>query len=219
MHPISVFITDDHPLAVTGLENMLLPYSQIKITGKFYSAGHLLDGLKEAQPDVLLLDILMPDKTGKEIVPEILDLYPLIKIIAVTSLDAPTHVKAMMRSGCAAYLLKYTNQEQLVEVIEKVHRGETFVEPSLQAKMMDNMLAYKKKQQKERSTQPKVPQLTRREKEILELLAKDYTNQEIADTLFLSIRTVECHRLNLLRKLDAKTPMGLLVTAIEMKLI
>lgn len=216
---ITVFITDDHPLAVTGLENMLLPFTNIKVTGKFHSATALLEELQHNRPDVLLLDILMPDRNGKEVAAIITKEYPEVNIIAVTSLDAPTHVKAMMKLGCSGYLLKNTDQASLVQAIETVYNGEKYIAPVLKEQMLGNMISYKKRQPRDGPTKVKVPHLTQREKEVLELLAKDYSNQEIADTLFLSIRTVENHRLNLLRKLDAKTPMGIIKSAIEMGLI
>lgn len=215
--PISIFITDDHPLAITGLYNMLLPYGNINVTGTFQTGQALLDALALSQPDILLLDILLPDLNGKELALMISKQYPGLKIIAITSLDAPTYVKAMMRHGCSGYLLKNTDQETLCEAIETVYRGQEYIEPTLKEQMMDNLFRYKK-EHKNPQLKVNVPRLTNREKDVLDLIVKEYSNQEIADQLYLSIRTVERHRFNLMRKFDAKSPIGLLKTAIEMGL-
>ncbi len=215
---INIFITDDHPLAIKGLENMLHPYPQFNITGTFYNSKMLLAGLKEQQPDIILLDILLPDAEGKDLAKLIIDQYRQIKIIAITSLDAPSHVKAMMRSGCSGYLLKNTDQESLVEAIETVYNGREYIEKSLREQMLDNMIRYKKKQDKS-NIHTKVPHLTQREREVLLLLVDEYSNQEIADQFHLSVRTVEGYRMNLMQKFEAKTLLSLFKTAIEMGIL
>lgn len=212
--PIKVFLLDDHPLAVTGLYNMLLPYKNIKVTGTYQTGQAMLEDLKKNQPDVLLLDILLSDSNGKVLAKEISRLYPAIKIIAITSLDAPAYVKAMMQNGCSGYLLKNIDQKTLVEAIETVYQGKEFIELSLKEQMVYNLI---KKGKENKSEQEKVigPRLTKREKDVLDLMVKEYSNQEIADKLYLSIRTVERHRFNLMQKFDAKSPIGLLKAAIE----
>lgn len=217
--PISIFITDDHPLAITGLMNMLLPYKHISVTGTFVSGAALLGGLQQAQPDILLLDILLPDTNGKELAQLITTTYPHIRIIAITSLDAPTHVKSMMRNGCKGFLLKNIDQSTLVEAIDTVYGGGEYIESSLKEQMLGNILNFRKRMETEGGERIKAPRLTNREKDVLDLIVKEYSNQEIADQLFLSIRTVERHRFNLMRKFDAKSPIGLLKSAIELGLV
>ncbi len=217
--PISIFITDDHPLAITGLMNMLLPYRHISVTGTFVSGDALLEGLKKEQPDILLLDILLPDINGKELAQLITTTYPDIRIIAITSLDAPTHVKSMMRNGCKGFLLKNIDQSTLVEAIDTVYKGGEYIESSLKEQMLGNILNFRKRMETEGSEKLKAPRLTNREKDVLDLIVKEYSNQEIADQLYLSIRTVERHRFNLMRKFDAKSPIGLLKSAIELGLV
>lgn len=215
---ITIFIIDDHPLAVAGLTNMLKPFDQFKITGKFCNSHSLLETLKVKQPDILLLDILMPDTNGRDLAELITKSYPSIRIITITSLDTPIQVKSMFKAGCMGYLLKDIDTDTLVEAIETVHAGTSrYIDATIKEKMMDNLLNFKKKQ--EENTNSAKIHLTRREKEVLELMAQERTNKEIADILYLSIRTVENHRLNLLRKLDVKTPIGIIKTAIDMGLI
>lgn len=206
--PITVAIVDDHPLATTGLRNMLETSKHLQVIQCFHSGQAALDGLQEIQPDVLLLDIQLPDIKGDELAGRLTRQWPSMKIIAITSLDAPTYIKAMMRNGCKGYLLKNTDVDTLILAIETVMEGREFLEPSLKEQMVQNILQYRK-------TDRKAPTLTRRENEVLQLIVAENTNQEIAEKLFLSLRTVEKHRFSLLHKLNAKNTAGLVKTAIE----
>lgn len=211
--PITVAITDDHPLAISGLQNMLATYENIVVQSTYETGTELLNGLKKMQPQILLLDVQLPDYKGQDLAAIVNKKYPQIKIIAITSLDAPIHVKAMMRHGCSGYILKNTRVKPLILAIEQVFAGETYIEPSLKEQMMHNILHYKK----QTSATPSC--LTQREQEILKLIVEENTNQEIADKLFLSLRTVENHRFSLLQKLDVKNSVGLVRVAIQLGLI
>ncbi len=216
MQPIKVFIVDDHPLAVAGIQNLLQPYSHIHINGTFHTAADLLSQLERECPDVLLLDILLPDKNGKELAAVLTLQYPGIKTIAITSLDSPAYVRAMIRNGCSGYLLKNTDPATLVTAIEKVSQGEEFIEPSLKQQMLDSFIHYRKREPQD---SPEQVHLTSREKDVLNLILSELNNNEIAEKLFLSVRTVERHRFNLMRKMEARSPLGLLKAAIEMGII
>lgn len=209
---INVVITDDHPLVIAGLTNMLRTTSHIRVLACYASGQALMEGLQTIQPDVILLDILMPGKKGTEIAAFITHTYPAVKILAVSSLDAPAYVKSMMRNGCKGYLLKNADQTTLIQAIEALYNGEEFIQPQLKEQMLHNMLHYKKQLPGE------APSLTRREKEILELIVKEYSNQQIADQLYISLRTVENHRFNLQQKLEVKNSIGLIKVAIQMGL-
>jgi DNA-binding NarL/FixJ family response regulator len=219
MKQINLFIVDDHSLVIAGIHNLLKPYEEeFRITGEFLTGRALLEGLKEATPDVLLLDVILPDINGKELALIVKKQYPALKIIALTSLDAPVHVKSMMRNGCDGYLLKNTSQEILCHAIRTVHQGGQYIEQNLEKQMLHSFLNFKNNQKQEiRNAQN--TKLTKREKEILSLIVKENSNQDIADMLCVSVRTIEFHRQNLQLKLDIKTPMGLLKAAIEMGLI
>ncbi len=212
---ITVFIIDEHPLAVAGITNLLSPYQHIRVTGSFHTVDALLDKLKTEQPDVLLLDILLPEKNGKDVALMLSGMYPDLKIIAVTSLDAPAYVRSMLRNGCSGYLLKNTDQVTLVTAIEKVFAGEEFIEETLKNQMLNNFIHARKTD----TTLPPKIHLTSREQEVLELILKELNNNEIAEKLFLSVRTVERHRFNLMRKMEAKSLLGLLKAAIELGFI
>src|SRR5690606_10773069 len=188
---ITVGIVDDHPLALEGLQNMLRTAPGIQVISTYASGSALMEGISSLQPDVLLLDILLPDKNGNEIAAIISKAYPKVKIIAITSLDAPVHLKNMIRQGCRGYLLKNTDKASLVDAIKQVHQGNEFIDPVLKEKLLNHVLHYQKLR-----TPAKTQELTQREKEILRLIVDELTSPEIADQLFLSLRTVETHRFN-----------------------
>ena len=210
---IRVAITDDHPLAINGLRNMLSNADNIVVLDCYETGQELLNGIKLRQPDILLLDIQLPDYKGNELAEMISKVYPWVKIIAISSLDAPIHVKMMMRSGCSGYVLKNTRVKALLHAIEQVHSGIDYIEQALKEQMMQHLLKYKK------LNTSKTPTLTQREKEILKLIVEENTNQEIAEKLFLSLRTVENHRFSLLQKLDVKNAIGLVKVAIQSGLV
>lgn len=214
---INISIADDHPMVISGLQNMLKAFPHIQVISAFTNGADLLQGLKTKQPDVLLLDILMPGMQGPEVAEIVTRSYPGIKILAITSLNAPVHIKSMMRHGCKGYLLKNTDQDILVKAIETVHRNEAFIESALKEQMLQNMLNFKAKNNP--APNGKVPALTRREKEVLQMIVQEYSNQEISEKLFLSVRTVENHRFNLQQKLEVKNTVGLVKIAIQMGLV
>lgn len=210
---IRTAILDNHPMAIHGVASMLQPYDHIDLTASYTSAKALLEGLTVTQPDVLLLDIMLPDSSGKEMAEIISTQWPAVRIIALTSLDAPSHVKSMMRRGCAGYLLKDTDARTLAHAIQQVYEGREFIEPAIKEQILQNVLKFKK------NSADTFPKLTQREKEILTLIVQEHTSQEIADKLFISLRTVETHRFSLLQKLDAKNMVALTKIAMQMGLV
>ncbi len=209
---ISVVIVDDHPLAITGLRNMLLDCEHIRIAGTYLTGAELLEGLKLQQPDVLLLDLQLRDTHGEELATIIRDTWPDVKILVITSLDAPIHIRKMLKRGCKGYLLKNTDIDTLIQAIEEVYKGNEYIEPALKEQMVQNLLHFRKPGQK-------APILTRREQEIVLLITEGLTSHEIAERLYLSLRTVEKYRFALMQKLDVNNTASLVKTAIEMGLI
>ncbi len=130
MH-IKLAITDDHPMIVNGLEKMLYYYKHIEIIATYNNGKALLEGLKKEQPDVLLLDIQLPDISGNELARIISKQYRDIKIIAMSSMDSTFHMKDMLQHGCLGYLTKTTDQETLKNAIEEVAQGNEFLEAML----------------------------------------------------------------------------------------
>lgn len=211
--PIKVAITDDHLIAINGIRTMLADFPEVEVTAFYTTGAALLEGLQKEQPDVLLLDILLPDQSGHELAPIVGRLYPDVRIVVITSLDAPAIVKSMLHHGCKGYLLKGADQATLFKAVQAAYNNEQFIEPSLKDMLLQNMLG----NQKRASNVPL--ELTRREKEVLQLIVAGDTTQEIADKLFISPRTAETHRLTLLKKLDVKNTAGLVRMAITLGLV
>jgi len=211
---IHITIVDDHPMLISGLTAILQPYGHIRIMDTFTTAPGLLEGLKQRLPDVLLLDLLLPGYPGKELVPVILEAYPELKILVLTSIDLPAMVHSMMRRGCLGYLLKGARPEMLIDAIESVHKGVKYIDPSLKEQWEQNLTSYQSQ-----ADPHGLPTLSHREKEVLRLIANEYTTKEIAEQLFISYRTAENHRCNLIQKLDVKNTAGLVRIAIQMGLI
>ena len=205
---INVSIVDDQVIILNGLQKILADAKQINVTSVFNNGDELLESLEKSRPDVLLLDIQMPGKSGIELAGIISKKYPVIKMIALTNVDVLTQMKQMLQKGCLGYLLKDVSPEILIKAIETVYEGEQFLHEEFKIQLLKSL------------TSPDSKQLvTRREKEILKLIVEEHTNQDIAGKLFLSLRTVENHRNNLLQKLNVKNTAGLVKIALQEGLI
>jgi Response regulator containing a CheY-like receiver domain and an HTH DNA-binding domain len=202
---ITIGIVDDHSLIVSGLMHMLADEPDYPILFTAYDGKHLMSELERQIPDILLLDIELPDGNGIDLCATILKEYPELNIIALTNHDEVVYVKKMMRSGAKGYLLKGTDKPNLISAIHAVHGGQQFIDRQIEQAILQQTISGKR---------PAAPtKLTKRESEILALIANEYSNQEIADKLFLSVRTVESHRHSLNQKLNIKNPAGLIKEA------
>jgi len=211
MNPIRVAIVDDHPLIRKGLYNMFQYLDNIQLTAAYADGCSLLEGLKEQQPDILLLDIHLPDHSGETLARLISRDYPAIGIIALTNLDNVYYIRSMFKAGARGYVLKTAPEEVLAEAIQKVYDGERFMEGGLRELVLQASLT---------DGVQRNPQLllTKREQEVLQLIASNLTSKEIAENLFLSKRTIDHHRNNLLLKLNVKNTAALIAKAIKLGL-
>lgn len=212
MIPITIGIADDHLLVIQGIKAMLSKKNHFSIVFAAENGESLLNNLEISLPDVLLLDIQLPDVSGLDLCHRVAKEYPSVKILVLTNMDESFYVKQMIRNGAAGYLLKNTDQLTMIEAIEEVMLGNQYLDKQIQKNLMDEMLLGKK-----RSAQQVV--LTKRELEILGLIAKEFTNHEIAESLFISLRTVQTHRLNISHKLNAKNMVSLVKEAYKRGLI
>lgn len=205
---IKLTIIDDHPLLIKGLQSMFSHHKDMEIIGIYQDGAGLLEGLKENQPDVLLLDIQMHGQMGDELAPVLRKLYPEVMVIALTNLEHRYYIRSMIQHGVKGYVLKSSDEEILLEAIRTVARGDSYFDPGIRVQVI-----------KAQKSNEQFPSLTRREKEILRLIASNYSSQDIADNLCLSKRTVENHRTHLLQKLDVKNSASLIRKAMEFGLI
>lgn len=208
---IKVSIADDHPIVLNGIRKILEDFHNIEVLGVFKGGKALLSGLRKQQPDVLLLDINMPDVQGDELARMITKSYPAVKILVLTNMDQAFFVHHLFKNGASGYLLKNAESETLSEAIKSVYLGIRYIDPALKQKMSQDAF--------DAQGAPTVPTLTRREQEILELIAEEYTSHEIAKKLFIALSTVENHRLNLFLKLGVKNAAGLVRKSVQLGLI
>lgn len=202
---ITIGIADDHTLVINGIIQMLRSEPRYEILFSAQNGSALLAALTQHQPDVLLLDIELPDNDGISLCGQIKEQYPQVPVIALTNHDEIVYVRKMIRSGANGYLLKGTGKEQLIQAMEAVLAGEQFIDRQIEQTILQQTISGRKAAVNVK--------LTNRELEILSFIAHEYSNQEIADRLFLSVRTVESHRHSLNQKLNIKTTAGLVKEA------
>ncbi len=208
---IRIAIADDHPMVINGVREMLANCNHIELTHTYLTGAALLAGLKQQVPDVLLLDFQLPDKTGDELAHTILKTIPDLPILTLTNFEHALYVNTMLNIGAKGYLLKNTDQDTLIRAIETVYAGQLFIASGMQEQLAAQNALPKRK------TAARFA-LTPREKDILKLIVDACSNQEIADRLNLSLRTVENYRLNLSLKLEAKNTASLIRKALELGL-
>ena len=209
---IKVSILDDHNMVLRGLESMLEDSELIKILATYSLGMELLNTISTQVPDVLLLDINLPDTNGIDLCKELSVKFPELSIIALSNHSEPGFIKNMLRNGAKGYLLKNTDKKELITAIEIVNDGNNYLPQSIQTILLNDSIGNP-------TSNTFIPKLTRREKEVLDLIAQENTNIEIAIALFISSKTVENHRSNLIQKLGVKNTAGLVRVAYERGLL
>lgn len=212
MDPINIAIIDDHRVVVDGLKGMLAKYPHIRIGLATQDARILMDYLSHHSVDVLLMDIQMPDVNGVELCKQIHRLAAPVAVMAFTSFDDSSYVKQLFRSGAKGYLLKNADADTIVQAIETLAGGGEFMDEMIKKILLQESISGQRRSIFE------IP-LTKREKEIVQLIADGLSNQEIADRLFIALRTVETHRLNINQKLGVKNSAGVIKEAIKRGMI
>lgn len=207
--PIRIFLADDHKILRESLELLLSQEEDFVVTGQAENGMNLETRFMKEQPDVLLMDISMPKRDGFDTARAVKKLFPEIKIIFLTMHKSEEMLADAFYSGCSGYVLKENAFEELAEAIRKVHRGEIYVSRELTPMMLAGFLAG------ERGG----GDLSVREREILKLLAEGYSNKEIADMLVISVKTVETHRANIMRKHNFKNITELVLYAVRNHII
>ncbi len=207
-----IAITDDHKMVLRGIESMLENTKEIQVVGAYNNANETIKNIDKDQPDILLLDINLPDINGIDLSKQLLKKYPDLKIIALTSHDDISFVKRMLKNGVHGYLLKNTDKIELLEAFKTVLSGELYLQKDIHKKTLNQTI-------KNTTDNRLKPNLTRREQDVLIAISEELTTQKISEKLFISPKTVETHRMNIMSKLGAKNSVGIIKIAIEKELL
>jgi len=210
---INVLIADDHAVFRDGIDSILEDIEDITVLAHAKDGREVMEQLKKYQPEVILMDITMGDTNGIDTTKLVKAQYPAIKILVLSMHLESSYVIKMLEAGAAGYLLKDAGKAEVISAIRVVAAGNTYYSQSISTVLVQHLTQPSTKKEKKG-----VP-LSKRELEVLRLIAEEYTNPEIAKELFISIRTVDTHRRNLLEKLQAKNTAGLVKYAIKHKII
>jgi DNA-binding NarL/FixJ family response regulator len=202
---IKVFITDDHYMVIEGIHSLLQHENEIELVGHAMNAASCLAYLEQQLPDIILMDISLPDKSGIDLCKEVKGKYPSVFVIGLSTFNQQSFIQKMMDNGASGYVLKNATQDELMEAITTVAKGKTFLSHEAAQSLRKKIAG--------------TPVLTTREKEVLELIAEGFTNNEIAQKLFISVSTVDTHRKNLLAKFEARNIAALIKAAMQFQLI
>ena len=207
-NPTKIFIVDDHQMIIEGLKSLLQNETNIQFVGSANSAEKCLQYFKNQTCHIILMDISLPDINGIELCKIITDKYPNVKVIALSTFNQGTYVRKMLESGANGYLLKNVSKIEIVKAITTVMKGNNYLTTEVEM-----ALRY------ENELQNNLPKLTKRENEVLNLIANGFTNSQISEKLFICVDTVDSHRKNLYLKLNVKNTAMLIKFANENNLI
>ncbi|MFN4198288.1 MAG: response regulator [Flavobacterium sp.] len=211
---INILIVDDHKMVREGFKLLLENHPKMGVPNFASSGKEAIEKISVLQPDIVLMDINMPELNGIDATKIIINKYPQTKIIALTMHKEISIVKLMLNNGAKGYLLKNAGLDELVEAIEAVISGKQYLDNSISESFFNSLT-----NSKNETNSDFIPKFSRREKEILQLIANEFTTQEIAEKLCISFGTVETHRRNMLIKSGARNTVGLVKIAIELDLI
>lgn len=207
---IKIVVADDHEMVRIGVCAYLNAQPDMEVIAEATNGAEAVEQALLYRPDCILMDYVMPEKNGAEAAAEILSIWPSARIMMVTSFLDDDKVYPALEAGVISYILKTSNAKQIADAIRQTVNGQSVVEPEVTQKMMQRM---------RRGAEPALhEQLTEREIEVLELLCKGRTNQEIADELFIALKTVKTHVSNILSKLDVQDRTQAVVYAFSNKL-
>jgi DNA-binding NarL/FixJ family response regulator len=214
MADVNILLADDHNIVRDGIKTLLEDEIGFKIVSEAETGVEAIEGCRNHEIDLIIMEINMPEMNGIEATKRIKEDFPGIKILGLTMMDEDQHIRNMIEAGASGYILKSSGKDELVDAITSILDGQHyFSEETTRSVMMEMVKGTTKKSQSEPG------ELTEREIEILKLIVQQNTNQQIADELHISIRTVDTHRRNLLQKTGAKNTAGLVTYAIKHDLV
>jgi two-component system response regulator NreC len=211
MAKIRILLADDHELIRTGIRNLIGSNKDFQIVGESADGMDTLTKTRDLRPDVVVIDISMPKLSGIEAARRIRDEMPSVKVLVLTMHENAEYVYQILKSGASGYVLKNAGKEEITEAIYAVTRGDKFFSPRISELMISEYV----KQAEQRDDQSGRVSLTKREQEILRLIAGGLNNQQIAGKLFISPRTVDTHRTNIMQKLNIHDAANLMRYALE----
>ncbi|NGP87685.1 response regulator transcription factor [Fodinibius halophilus] len=214
MGSINILLVDDHDIVRDGIRLLLEDEIGFNIIAEAENGQEAIQACEDYDIQFVIMDINMPKMDGIEATHKIKEQYPDIKILALTMMDEDEHIRNMIEAGASGYILKSSDKAELVDAITTILDGRHyFSEDATQRVMMDLVKSSGPNKKRDPAN------ITEREHEVLELIVKEYTNQQIADEFHISIRTVDAHRRNLLQKTGAKNTAGLVTYAIKHDLV
>jgi DNA-binding NarL/FixJ family response regulator len=212
---VRIVLAEDHTILREGLRALLTTDPDFEIIGEAADGRAAVRFVEKQIPDLILMDLSMPRMTGMDAIREIKKRYPQTKIIALTVHKTEEYLRTTLQAGADGYVLKDATHDELMMAIQSVLKGKTYLSPGVSGKVIEGYLEGKENQMP-LST---LGLLSQREREVLKLIAEGYKNKEIASDLCISLKTVEKHRANLMKKLDLHNAAALTAYAIEQGLV
>jgi two-component system, NarL family, response regulator NreC len=208
---VRVLIVDDHAVVRAGLTMLVNAEDDLEAVGEAGSAREAVFEARSTKPDIVLMDVMMPDQSGLEVVPQLLKEHPEAKVLVLSMQDDPRYVREAFEAGASGYVLKEAADAELVAAIREIAGGGRYVHPELGARLVAAETAERRRAEED--------PLSDREREVLRLLALGHTNQEIAKELFISVRTAETHRAHIMQKLRLSSRAELVRYALSQGLL
>jgi two-component system response regulator NreC len=208
---VRVLIVDDHAVVRAGLALLLNAQEDFETVGEAGTAKDAVFEARSSKPDVILLDVVLPGQSGLEVLPQLLQEQPEVKIVMLSMQDDPRYIREAFEAGASGYVLKEAADVELVAAIREVAQGGRYVNPELGARLVSADTEERRRAEED--------PLSDREREVLRLLALGHTNQEIAEQLFISVRTAETHRAHIMQKLRLESRAELVRYALSAGLL
>ncbi len=212
---VRILVVDDHTIVRQGLKALLEAQPGFQVVGEADNGREAVKKAQELSPEVVIMDIAMPILNGLEATRQIKRVLPETKVIALTMYNDEEYVFQILKSGASGYLIKETAVNELITAIRSIRMGNPFFSPAISRKIMESYL----REDAEKKPKGESDKLTNREKEVLQLIAEGYTNNEIGNLMNISVKTVETHRAHIMSKLDIHDVAGLIKYAIKKGLV